>query len=282
MFAKHGTAAQLLLFEDVDAPVPFRVIDLDPRTNRTYHYWHVFVPGVIAGQVYAYRIAGLFDPARGLRFDPDKVLLDPYGKCIARPNARSREAARHPGDNAATALKSIVVDPSAYNWQGDAPLGRPFAQTIIYEMHVGGFTRHPSSGVPPSKRGTYGGLIEKIPYLQDLGVSAVELLLVRFEAQADEVDPGRLARAREHLHRLRDLPDLTAHPGLERALAGEAKRDLSSLRHAARASVQCMSADPHVRPAPIPVISTSFPSVSRPSSCASASASGIEPDEVFP
>src|SRR5438270_12086894 len=126
VFAKHGTAAQLLLFEDVDAPVPFRVIDLDPRTNRTYHYWHVFVPGVIAGEVYANRIAGLFDPARGLRFDPDKVLLDPYGKCIARPNARSREAARHPGPKAATGLKSIVVDPSAYNWQGDAPLGRPF------------------------------------------------------------------------------------------------------------------------------------------------------------
>ena len=83
MFAKHSTAAQLLLFDDLDAPSPSRVIDLDPRTNRTYHYWHVFVPGVAAGQIYAYRVAGPFDPARGLRFDPDKVLLDPYGKCIA-------------------------------------------------------------------------------------------------------------------------------------------------------------------------------------------------------
>lgn len=178
VFAKHSTAAQLLLFDDVNAPNPSRVIDLDPRANRTYHYWHVFVPGVTAGQIYAYRIAGPFDPARGLRFDADKVLLDPYGKCVARPAGRSRQAARQPGDNITTALKSVVVDPTTYDWEGDALLGRPFAKTIIYEMHLGGFTRHPSSGVAPAKRGTYAGLIEKIPYLQDLGISAVELLPV--------------------------------------------------------------------------------------------------------
>ena len=136
VFAKNSTAAQLLLFDDLNAVKPSRVIDLDPRTNRTYHYWHVFVPGVAAGQIYAYRIAGPFDPARGLRFDPDKVLLDPYGKCIARPAGRSREAARHRGDNSSTALKSVVVDTGSYDWEGDAALGRPFAKTIIYEMHV--------------------------------------------------------------------------------------------------------------------------------------------------
>jgi glycogen operon protein len=125
-----------------------------------------------------------------MRFAPDKVLLDPYGKCIARPARRSREAARQPGDNAATALKSAVVDNSTYDWEGDAPLGRPFAQTIIYEMHVGGFTRHPSSGVAPSKRGTYAGLIEKIPYLRDLGITAVELLPVF--AFDEEDGPARL------------------------------------------------------------------------------------------
>jgi len=164
VFAKHSAGAQLLLFDDIDAPKPSRVIDLDPRSNRTYHYWHAFVPGVTAGQIYAYRIVGPFDPVRGLRFDPNKVLLDPYGKCIARPAGRSREAARHPGDNAATALRNVVVDPSTYDWEGDAPLGRPFAKTIIYEMHVGGFTRHPNSGVAPGRRGTYTGLIDKIPY----------------------------------------------------------------------------------------------------------------------
>jgi isoamylase len=190
VFAKHSAGAQLLLFEAADAPKPFRVIDLDPRSNRTYHYWHVFVPGVTAGQLYAYRVAGPFNPEKGLRFDPNKVLLDPYGKCIARPPGRSREAARRPGDNAATALKSVVVDPSTYDWEGDAPLGRPFAKTIIYEMHVGGFTRHPNSGVAPAKkRGTYAGLIEKIPYLRDLGVSAVELLPV-FAFDETDGPPG--------------------------------------------------------------------------------------------
>src|SRR5215472_15814254 len=189
VFCKHGAAVQLLLFDGVDAARPSRVIDLDPWTNRTYHYWHVFVPGIGAGQVYGYRVAGPFDPERGLRFAPDKLLLDPYGKCIARPAGRSREAARHPVDNAATALKSVVVDTDAYDWEGDAPLGRPFAKTIIYEMHVGGFTRHPSSGVALPKRGTYAGLIEKLPYLQDLGVSAVELLPV-FAFDEEDGPPG--------------------------------------------------------------------------------------------
>ena len=188
VFAKHSTAAQLLLFDRADAE-PSRVIDLDPHTHRTYHYWHVFVPGVKAGQLYGYRVSGPFDPAKGLRFDPNKLLLDPYGKSISRPAGRSREAARNPGENAATALKSVVVDPSSYDWQGDVPLGRPFAKTIIYEMHVGGFTRHPSSGVAPAKRGTYAGLIEKIPYLQDFGVSAVELLPI-FAFDEQDGPPG--------------------------------------------------------------------------------------------
>jgi isoamylase len=189
VFAKHHATVQLLLFDDVDAARPSRVINLDPRANRTYHYWHAFVPGIAAGQVYAYRVAGSFDPKRGLRFDSNKVLLDPYGKCIARPARRSREAARHPGDNAATALRNVVVDPGKYDWEGDTPLGRPFANTIIYEMHVGGFTRHPSSGVAPARRGTYAGLIDKIPYLQNLGISAVELLPV-FAFDEQDGPPG--------------------------------------------------------------------------------------------
>ncbi|HEU0155415.1 MAG TPA: glycogen debranching protein GlgX [Stellaceae bacterium] len=189
VLAKHSTGAELLLFDDANATTPSRVFELDPRRNRTYHYWHVFVPGITTGQIYAYRIAGPFDPARGLRFDPDKVLLDPYGKCVARPAARSREDARRRGDNTATALKSVVVDSGAYDWAGDAPLGRPFAETVIYEMHVAGFTRHPSSGVAPARRGTYAGLVEKIPYLRDLGVNAVELLPV-FAFDEEDGPPG--------------------------------------------------------------------------------------------
>ena len=82
-----------------------------------------------------------------MRFDPAKVLLDPYGRGVVVPKNYSREAARLEGDNAATAMKSVVVDPSAYDWEGDTPLHRPASQTIIYEMHVRGFTRHPSSGL---------------------------------------------------------------------------------------------------------------------------------------
>src|SRR3954451_16005692 len=189
LFAKSSRAAQLLLFDSADAPSPSRVIDLEPRINRTYHYWHTFVPGIAAGQVYAYRISGAFDPQRGLRFDPSQVLLDPYGKCIARPAARTGDASRRPADNVATALRSVIVDPGSYDWEDDAPIARPFAKTILYEMHVGGFTLHPSSGVAPGRRGTYAGLIEKIPYLRDLGVSAVELLPV-FAFDAQDGPPG--------------------------------------------------------------------------------------------
>ena len=161
-----------------------RVVDLDPRSHRTYHYWHAFVPGIGAGQVYAYRAFGPFDPGRGLRFDPSKVLLDPYGRAVVVPEAYSRRQASEYGRSDAIAMKSVVIDPAAYDWEGDAPLRRSFAQTVIYEMHVAGFTRHPSSGVAAELRGTYAGMIEKIPYLRELGITAVELLpIFQFDRQ---------------------------------------------------------------------------------------------------
>jgi glycogen operon protein len=176
LFSKNGTVVELLLFDRVDDPVPTRVIWLDSKQNRTFHYWHVFVPGLTAGQLYGYRVHGPFEPYRGLRFDGKKVLLDPYGRGVVVGDNYSRKLASQPGDNTASAMKSVIVDPSRYDWEGDAPLCRPFSQTVIYEMHVRGFTRHPSSGVEAEKRGTYAGLIEKIPYLQALGITAVELL----------------------------------------------------------------------------------------------------------
>ncbi len=189
LFSRTATGVELLLF-DRDDDVPSHVVRIDPETNRTYQYWHVFVPGVRPGQIYGYRIAGPYAPERGLRFDPTKVLLDPYGRGVVVPKTYGREAAKRPGDNAATAMKSVVVDPGAYDWEGDAPLSRPSARTIIYEMHVRGFTRHPSSGVGDKTRGTYAGLIEKIPYLQRLGVTAVELLPV-FQFDAQDCPPAK-------------------------------------------------------------------------------------------
>jgi glycogen operon protein len=154
------------------------VIPLDAARHRTYHYWHAFVPGLRPGQLYGFRARGPFAPDEGLRFDRTKVLLDPYGRALAVPSRYNRVAASGPGDNAASAMKSVVANPEGYDWEGDVVIRRPFAETIIYELHVAGFTRHPSSGVAPDKRGTYAGLIEKIPYLQDLGVTAVELMPV--------------------------------------------------------------------------------------------------------
>ena len=184
VFADHATALELLLFDDGNASQPARVIPLDAQRHRTYHYWHAFVPGLEPGQVYAYRAQGPFAPERGLRFDSEKVLLDPYGIAIAVPDAYDRAAARRPGANTATAMKSVVADPGAYDWDGDAPLNRRMTDTVIYELHVRGFTRDASSGVAAAKRGTYAGLIDKIPYLRDLGITAVELLPVfQFDPQ---------------------------------------------------------------------------------------------------
>jgi isoamylase len=146
VYSKHATGIELLLFDSADAE-PSRVLTIDPTTNRTYHYWHVLVPGVKAEQIYGYRVNGPFDPPRGMRFDASKVLLDPYGRGSVVPKNYSRDGARLKGDNAATAIKSVVTDPRTYDWEGDAPLKTPSSQTIVYEMHVRGFTRHPNSGI---------------------------------------------------------------------------------------------------------------------------------------
>jgi len=166
----------LLFFDLADDARPSRVVTFDPFNNRSYHYWHAFVPGVRAGQLYGYRVKGPHDPARGLRFDGEKLLLDPYGRGLVFPKNYSPQAACEPGDNAGQAMKSVVVDPSGYDWEDDSPLRLPSARTVIYEMHLEGFTQNPNSGVPEARRGTFAGLIDKIPYLQDLGITAVELL----------------------------------------------------------------------------------------------------------
>ena len=191
VFSRNATGVELLLFDQENDAQPARVFAADPVVNHTYHYWHIFVPGVQPGQLYGYRVRGPFEPAAGMRFDPSKVLLDPYGRGVVVPKNYSRDAARLEGDNASTAMKSVVVDPHAYDWEGDRPLHHPSSQTIIYEMHVGGFTRHPNSGISEKTRGTYAGLIEKIPYFQQLGISAVELLPV-FQFDVQDAPLGRV------------------------------------------------------------------------------------------
>jgi len=190
IFSKHATTVSLLFFDDSEDSHPARVIPLDPHVHRTHDYWHVFVPEIAAGQIYGFAVGGPFAPERGLRFDPDKILLDPYGRALARPEGYDRLAASRPGNNCATAMKSVVTDVSHYDWEGVESPCHSFSRAVIYEMHVAGFTKHPNSGVEPGLRGTYRGLIDKIPYLKELGVTAVELLPV-FQFDDQDAPAGK-------------------------------------------------------------------------------------------
>ena len=183
VFSYHATRAELLLFDTEDATQPSRIIDLAPQTSRTSSYWHVHLPGIKAGQLYGYRMSGPYAPALGHRFDPEKLLLDPYARALSS-RTYQRSAAAKSGNNVGVAVKSVVADLGSYDWEGDHPLDHPFSSTVLYEVHVGGFTRSLNSGVAKEKRGTYAGLIEKIPYLKDLGITAVELMPVfQFDSQ---------------------------------------------------------------------------------------------------
>lgn len=184
VFSTHATDVEIVFFENAEAPQPNRVVKLSPTLNRTSHYWHIFVPGIVAGQLYGYRVDGPNEAGDGNRFDCRKVLLDPYGKSVSVGRNYDRSAASQPGDNAGTSMKSVVADLSIFDWEGDLPLRHSFRTTVIYELHVAGFTRHPNSGVTETKKGTYLGLIEKIPYLKELGITAIELLPVfQFDSQ---------------------------------------------------------------------------------------------------
>ena len=192
VYSKNAKSMELLLFNSADDGTPSHVIRLHPnRNHRTAHYWHVFVPHLRAGQIYGYRVDGEYKPEQGLRYDREKLLLDPYGRAVAVPQGYDRDSAAEPGCNISTAMKSVVANTTNYDWEGDHPLHTRFAKTVIYEMHVGAFTANPNSDVPPDLRGTFKGLIEKIPYLQDLGITAVELLPI-FQFDTQEAPLGRV------------------------------------------------------------------------------------------
>lgn len=175
LFSRHATAVELLLFESSDSPQPFQVIPLYKEKNRTFFSWHVFVKELPIGTWYCWRLDGPYEPEQsGLRFDKDKHLLDPWVRAVSHKRWQ-RAAACLPGDNSQTAMRGAVVDLD-YNWEGDTPLRISSEKAIVYELHVGGFTRHASANV--EHPGTFAGLIEKIPYLKSLGISHVELLPV--------------------------------------------------------------------------------------------------------
>jgi glycogen operon protein len=175
VFSRRATAMRVLLYNGPDDPEPNEIVDFDPDLNRWGDIWSVFVPGVKVGQLYHYQADGPFEPETGLRFDGSARLIDPYAKALAGKFLPAiGDIVRPP--------KCVVVD-DEFDWQGDRHLRRGLEDSVIYEMHVRGFTCSKSSGV--SHPGTYLGLIEKIPYLRSLGVTAVELMPV-FEFPTNE------------------------------------------------------------------------------------------------
>jgi glycogen operon protein len=172
VFSRHATAITLVLLLPGEEE-PVLELPLDPRTNRTGEVWHVFVEGIDPGVEYGFRADCRPNPAPALlRYDPGKVLIDPYSKSVAGLETWGGVAAEK---GRLERLRSRVVD-EEFDWGHEHPLEIPLADSVIYEMHVRGFTRHPSSGV--ARPGTFRGVVEKIPYLRELGVTAVELMPV--------------------------------------------------------------------------------------------------------
>ena len=200
-FSRHASRVRLELFDHPEDATAARVIDLDPARNRTGDMWHVWVAGIRSRQLYAYRVDGPYQPKEGHRFNFDKLLLDPFATAISRlpdwdfvptlgydPSAPERDLVCSKVDDAG-AMPKCVFTHEHFDWHDGRPLQHPWSSTVIYETHVRGFTIHPSSGV--KHPGTYRGLMEKIPYFKELGVTAVELMPVHEfnEYQATGINP---------------------------------------------------------------------------------------------
>jgi glycogen operon protein len=194
LFTEIAERVELCLFDDDGAETRVEL------PEREAFVWHGFLPRVVPGQRYGYRVYGPYDPARGLRCNPSKLLLDPYAKAIDGHNEWSealfayrfgQPASRNEADSAPFAQRSVVINPF-FDWGNDRPLGIPFHQTVIYEAHVKGMTeRHP--GIPEDVRGTYSGLAHPtmIKHFRQLGVTAVELMPVhQFVHDSTLVDRG--------------------------------------------------------------------------------------------
>jgi glycogen operon protein len=189
IFSRHATSITLQLFAASEDRTPTAEIILDPRVNKTGDIWHIFVEGLAAGQLYGYRAEGPYRPREGMRFNKNKLLLDPYARAVTGnfnwnlSDARGYDINSPDGDlsffttdSAGGAPKCIVLG-NDFSWDGDRPLNIPLKDTIIYEVHVRGLTCHPSAKA--DHPGTFLAVIEKIPYLKELGITAVELLPIQ-------------------------------------------------------------------------------------------------------
>ena len=229
VYGRHATSVELLLFEAPDAPEPFQVATLAPEANRTFHFWHVLVEALPPGTSYAWRMDGPQDTEQtGRRFDPRKDLLDPWARAVS-DTVWDRRAASDPTEAGHPSLRALVTEVPPRLPRVE-PRGLDGA--VIYELHVGGFTRHPSSGV--DEPGTFAGLIDKIPYLRELGVTHVELLpVMAFDVQ--DVPPSAAARGLRNYWGYSTHSFWSPHPGYCRdpARAAHEFRALTDALHAA-------------------------------------------------
>jgi glycogen operon protein len=209
LFSRHATGVRLELFNHAEDLVPARSIDLHPAQHNTGDIWHVRVSGVRSGQLYGYRVDGPYAPRDGHRFNAHRLLLDPFATALTRlppwnfdmareyePTSNEPDPVASSRDNAAS-MPKCIVSAAAFEWGGVLPPRNPWSETIIYEAHVRGFTIHPTSGV--EHPGTYRGLIEKLPYLQGLGVTAIELMPVQ-EFNSVTTSPTLLRGAQPHVN----------------------------------------------------------------------------------
>ena len=166
VFSRSASAMRILLYSSIQDREPTETIELDPLSDKIGDVWTKFLPGLSTGQLYHFQADGLYRPESGSWFDNKARLIDPYCNALAGDF-------QHSSDGVIRPPKCVVID-HAFEWHDDKPLRRPIRDTILYEMHLAGLTKHPTSGV--SKPGTYLGAIEKIPYLQSLGITTVELM----------------------------------------------------------------------------------------------------------
>ena len=190
IFSRHATSVRLCLYDKPEDGEPILDHRLDPQQNKTGDIWHIHVDGIGPGALYAWRTDGPYIPEIGLRFNPNKLLIDPHAKALSGnlewdlapaigydPGSRERDLSFSRVDNAASMPKCVVIDDDQFDWQGDKPLNLPLRHCVIYEAHIRGLTAHASAHT--SHPGTYRGVIGAIPYLKDLGITSLELLPVQ-------------------------------------------------------------------------------------------------------
>lgn len=189
IFSRNGSSVSIHFFSKEKDDKPFFSYTFDPKINKTGDVWHVFIEGLKANALYLYTVEGPFDPEQGHRFNSKTYILDPYAKATTNtslfnslpygyaPPQTKEELDKSEYLNAGYFPKCVVIDDEEFDWQGDTPLNYPLRNTVLYETHLKGFTQ--SSTSDTKKKGTYKGLIEKIPYLKELGITSIELLPIQ-------------------------------------------------------------------------------------------------------